>query len=89
MIFNYHFAYTAWPTVEFDADPAEVVEDDPADEGLLPICRHTEHDQRVVEHADDHGAEHGAKATRPAAERRHDRGRSRPARESLAETAYL
>ena len=25
---NYHFAYTAWPTVEFDAQPAEVVEVD-------------------------------------------------------------
>jgi hypothetical protein len=26
---NYHFAYSAWPTVEFDAEPAKVVEVNP------------------------------------------------------------
>jgi len=25
MINNYHFAYSAWPTVVFDAEPAQVV----------------------------------------------------------------
>ena len=27
---NYRFAYTAWPTVEFDVDASQVVEVDPA-----------------------------------------------------------
>ena len=26
MLTNYHFAYTAWPTVDFDADPCQVLE---------------------------------------------------------------
>ena len=30
LVNNYHFAYSAWPTVVFDADPASVFEVDPA-----------------------------------------------------------
>ena len=37
MLFNYQFAYTAWPTVEFDADPAGVVEVDKATGKERPV----------------------------------------------------
>ena len=37
MLFNYHYAYTAWPTVEFDADAAGVVEVDKATGKERPV----------------------------------------------------
>lgn len=35
---NYHFAYSAWPTVVFDADPAKVVEIDPHTGQEIPLA---------------------------------------------------
>ncbi|MBN1488953.1 MAG: hypothetical protein JXA69_03460 [Phycisphaerae bacterium] len=37
LLVNYHFAYTAWPTVGFDADPAEVVEVCPDTGKEIPV----------------------------------------------------
>ena len=37
MLNNYRFAYTAWPTVEFDADPAQVVEVDKGSGEQVPV----------------------------------------------------
>lgn len=34
---NYHFAYTAWPTVEFDTDPAKVLEVSKVDGQARPV----------------------------------------------------
>ncbi len=34
---NYHFAYTAWPTVEFDAPPEQVVEIDKGSGREIPV----------------------------------------------------
>jgi hypothetical protein len=34
---NYHFAYTAWPTVEFNADPAKIAEVDPQTGKEIPL----------------------------------------------------
>ncbi len=35
---NYDFAYSAWPTVLFDADPASVVEVDPKTGKEIPVA---------------------------------------------------
>jgi hypothetical protein len=35
---NYHFAYSAWPTVEFDAAPGEVLEVSPATGKSAPVA---------------------------------------------------
>ena len=37
LINNYHFAYSAWPTVVFDADPASVLEVDPGTGKERPV----------------------------------------------------
>lgn len=37
MLNNYHFAYSAWPTVEFDADPAQVMEVDKSNGKEAPV----------------------------------------------------
>jgi hypothetical protein len=37
MLTNYHFAYTAWPTVVFDADAAKVVEVSPVTGKEIPV----------------------------------------------------
>ena len=37
MLNNYLFAYTAWPTVTFDTDPAHVVEVDPWSGREIPV----------------------------------------------------
>ena len=37
LLVNYDFAYSAWPTVEFDADPHSVVEIDPRTGKELPV----------------------------------------------------
>lgn len=37
MVVNYHFAYAAWPTLEFDAPMASVVEVDPATGREIPV----------------------------------------------------
>lgn len=37
LIQNYHFAYSAWPTVEFDADPAQVEEVSPRTGTAAPV----------------------------------------------------
>lgn len=34
---NYHFAFTAWPTVQFDGDPAKIVEISPATGKEIPL----------------------------------------------------
>ncbi len=35
---NYHFAYSAWPTVSFDADATEVMEVDPHTGKAIPVA---------------------------------------------------
>ena len=35
---NYHFAYSAWPTVEFDAPPATVLEVSPFTGQAAPVA---------------------------------------------------
>ena len=38
MLFNnYNFAYTAWPTVEFDVDPSRITEVDKATGKEVPL----------------------------------------------------
>ena len=37
MLTNYHFAYSAWPTIVFDADPATVVEVSPETGKEVPV----------------------------------------------------